>query len=133
MEKKPDRINLPDAEDIPGQEHVKPAPLGELADDTAASDDEEGRPALDEETDLAGEDNVTEEEKEMLDEAANTDPAYRDDRNLRDAALDNRDDDGELLNEATDLDVPGAELDDEGEDIGSEDEANNSYSLGDND
>lgn len=31
-----------------------------------------------------------------------------------------------------DLDVPGAELDDEEEDIGSEDEENNYYSLGDN-
>ena len=41
MEKKPDRINLPDAEDIPGQEHITPAPLGELADTTASSDDEE--------------------------------------------------------------------------------------------
>lgn len=31
---------------------------------------------------------------------------------------------------AQDLDVPGAELDDEKEAIGSEDEENNSYSLG---
>ena len=31
-----------------------------------------------------------------------------------------------------DLDVPGSELDDEEEDIGSEDEENNYYSLGDN-
>ena len=33
----------------------------------------------------------------------------------------------------TDLDVPGSELDDAAEDIGSEDEENNFYSLGDND
>ncbi len=33
----------------------------------------------------------------------------------------------------SDLDVPGSELDDEAEDIGSEDEENNFYSLGDND
>jgi hypothetical protein len=32
----------------------------------------------------------------------------------------------------SDLDVPGAELDDAQEDIGSEDEENNHYSLGDN-
>jgi hypothetical protein len=31
-----------------------------------------------------------------------------------------------------DLDIPGAELDDEQENIGSEDEENNHYSLGDN-
>lgn len=133
MEKKPDRINLPDVEDIPGQEHVTPAPLGELADTTASSDDEEGRGTLDEDTDIAGDSNVSEEEKELLEEAANSDPAFRDDRNLRDSELDERDDDGELLNETEDLDVPGAELDDEGEDIGAEDEENNSYSLGDND
>jgi hypothetical protein len=33
----------------------------------------------------------------------------------------------------SDLDVPGSELDDESENIGSEDEENNFYSLGDND
>lgn len=32
-----------------------------------------------------------------------------------------------------DLDVPGAELDDEQEDLGSEDEENNYYSIGDDD
>jgi len=133
MEKKPDRINLPDAEDIPGQEHITPAPLGELADTTASSDDEEGSAVPEEDEVIAGESNVTDEERELLDEAANTDPAYRDDQNLRNASLDNRDEDGELLDEATDLDVPGAELDDEGEDIGAEDEENNPYSLGDND
>ena len=35
-------INLPDVSDIPGQEHIRPMPLGELADTTASSDDEEG-------------------------------------------------------------------------------------------
>ena len=134
MEKKPDQINLHGVEDIPGQENVKPAPLGELADTTASSDDEEGKGTLDneEETLIAGDSNVTAEERELLDEAANSDPAYRDDQNLRNSSLENRDEDGELLNEADDLDVPGAELDDEGEDIGAEDEENNPYSLGDN-
>ncbi|HSN09849.1 MAG TPA: hypothetical protein VLS85_12495 [Hanamia sp.] len=65
-----------------------------------------------------------------------------DDENLREAALDNRDDDGEVLNEesfqdnisASDLDIPGDELDDTEENIGEEDEENNDYSLGgDND
>ena len=49
---------------------------------------------------------------------------------------DNTDKDGEPLNEASssvdftgeDLDVPGAELDDDNESIGEEDEENNSYS-----
>lgn len=128
MEKKPDQIKLPDVEDIPGQEHVNPAPLGELADTTASSADEE---LPDEEADITGDSNVSDDERELLDEAANSDPDYRDERNLRNARLDERDEDGELLNEE-ELDVPGAELDDDGEDIGAEDEENNSYSLGDN-
>jgi hypothetical protein len=61
-----------------------------------------------------------------------------DDENLREAALDNTDNEGTPLNEgsfkdnvtATDLDVPGAELDDANEEIGEEDEENNDYSLG---
>ena len=128
MEKKPDQIKLPDVEDIPGQEHINAAPLGELADTTSSSADEE---LPDEEADIAGDSNVSDDERELLDEAANSDPVYRDERNLRDARLDERDEDGELLNEE-ELDVPGAELDDDGEDIGAEDEENNSYSLGDN-
>ena len=44
-------IEIPDAEDIPGQEHVIPAPLGELADSTISSDDEEGVGIFDEESD----------------------------------------------------------------------------------
>src|SRR5215211_2297160 len=35
-------IDIPDVKDIPGQENVRPAQLGELADNTASSDDEEG-------------------------------------------------------------------------------------------
>jgi hypothetical protein len=39
----------------------------------------------------------------------------------------------DMLNDVSgdDLDIPGAELDDDQEDIGSEDEENNHYSLGD--
>ncbi|MBD0333434.1 MAG: hypothetical protein ICV66_12345 [Chitinophagaceae bacterium] len=35
-------IDLPDVKDIPGQEFVHVPPLGELADTTISSDDEEG-------------------------------------------------------------------------------------------
>jgi hypothetical protein len=35
-------LDLPDVEDIPGQEHVQAPQLGELADTTASSADEEG-------------------------------------------------------------------------------------------
>lgn len=34
-------IDLPDVSDIPGQEHVHVPPIGDLADTTIASDDEE--------------------------------------------------------------------------------------------
>jgi hypothetical protein len=63
-----------------------------------------------------------------------------DDVRLQTAELDNEDEDGEALNVSTsaddktgrDLDVPGADDDDEMEDIGEEDEENNPYSLSDN-
>ena len=62
----------------------------------------------------------------------------RDDNQLQHAGLDDTDDDGDPLNEASfendlsgdDLDMPGAELDDDNEAIGEEDEENNYYSLG---
>ncbi|RYY40971.1 MAG: hypothetical protein EOO08_03855 [Chitinophagaceae bacterium] len=40
-------IELPDVEDIPGQEFVHAPPLGELGDTTIASDDEEGKGLFD--------------------------------------------------------------------------------------
>ena len=48
---KPDEaiIDLPELRDIPGQEHIHVPPLGELADTTISSDDEEGKGLLDDE------------------------------------------------------------------------------------
>lgn len=40
-------IDLPDVSDIPGQENVHVPPLGELADTTISSDDEEGKGVFD--------------------------------------------------------------------------------------
>ena len=40
-------IDLPDVSDIPGQEHVQVPALGEIADTTISSDDEEGSGLLD--------------------------------------------------------------------------------------
>ncbi len=40
-------IDLPEVKDIPGQENIVPMPLGELADVTISSDDEEGVGVLD--------------------------------------------------------------------------------------
>ena len=90
------------------------------------SEDEE-----DEETDISP------EELELLDASGITGV---DDEQLRTAELDNKDNDGELLNVSSsaddktgrDLDVPGAGEDDDMGDIGEEDEENNPYSLSDN-
>ncbi len=40
-------MDLPEVKDIPGQENIVPMPLGELADTTISSDDEEGVGILD--------------------------------------------------------------------------------------
>lgn len=78
---------------------------------------------------------ISAEERALLDAAGEDD----EERGLHRAELDDRDDDGELLNEVTsstdksgrDLDVPGSDEDDDMEDIGEEDEENNSYSQAD--
>jgi hypothetical protein len=137
-------VKIPDVNEIPGQENFVPAPLGELADNTISSSDEEGDELFDndinEDIRNNSDSNVSRTEKEDLRKAANDMPG--DDENLRDAALDNTDNDGTPLNEgsfkknisATDLDIPGATLDDADEAIGEEDEENNDYSMGaDND
>ena len=134
-------FNLPEVNDIPGQENIKPAPMGDLADETMSSADEEGDSIFDDDIDEDIEEsdssNVSEEEKNDLRISANDLPT-EDDINLRRAALDSTDEDGDPLNESsfkdnltgTGLDVPGAENDDDNEEIGEEDEENNEYSLG---
>lgn len=130
-------IDLPDVEDIPGQENVTPAPLGELADVTISSADEEGDAIFgDDVTSGTSADNVSTEDINNLRRSERS--TSQDDRNLQRAALDSVDDDGVPLNEdsfrrnhtPSDLDVPGASADDRNEEIGSEDEENNEYSLG---
>ncbi len=134
-------IELPELSDIPGQANIVPAPFGEMADVTSSSADEEGDDIFgedgDEVIDENSDSNVSDAEKEDLDNAANDMPSG-DDARLREAALDNADSDGTPLNEGsfkndlsgTDLDVPGSEDDDTDEEIGEEDEENNDYSLG---
>ena len=126
-------MDLPEVKDIPGQEHIHPPKMSAFNDVTVSSDDEEGKGLLDfdEEDD---ESDVSSEESELLENSVNSMGSADDDDQAR-ATLDNTDEDGEPLNEEVDasgkdLDVPGAEDDDENEDIGEEDEENNSYSLG---
>jgi hypothetical protein len=133
-------IDLPDVKDIPGQEFVNAPPIGALGDTTIASDDEEGVGVfdLDDSEDLTPgtEGDVSRGERKALE---NIDyMPTRDENNLVDARMDNTDFQNAPLNErsfgevrtASDLDVPGAEIDDANERIGEEDEENNDYSLG---
>ena len=81
---------------------------------------------------------VSPEERALLDQSIDN-GLSQDNTNLTRAILDNEDQDGVLLNGASnfadfsgdELDVPGAELDDENEMLGEEDEENNSYSQAD--
>ena len=136
---KPDEatLDLPDVKDIPGQEHVRPMPAGEMADTTISSADEEGNGLLDTEKDIVFDrnGNVSSSERDLLQRSSES-MATLDDEQLNSATLDNIDDEGAQLNERSDrsgndLDVPGSEEDDANEKIGEEDEENNSYSLPD--
>lgn len=81
---------------------------------------------------------ISQEERYLMDESMEN-SISKDNENLRRSALDNTDNDGNLLNEDTEgndltgegLDIPGAELDDDDELIGKEDEENNGYSEAD--
>lgn len=113
------------------------------------TDNEEAEQELDERDDVEDDDDlyitsdavdpdsdITEEERIALDRTS-MDVDTPDNENLYAAQQDDTDFDGEKLNEdidvsGADLDVPGAEDDDANEEIGEEDEENNSYSLGDN-
>ena len=132
-------LDLPEVKDIPGQEHVRPMPAGEMADVTISSADEEAVELLSEvnEEDLPRDksSNVTPEERELLRRSSES-MGSEDDEELRKAGLDQTDEDGTPLNETTnlsgdELDVPGSEDDDANEAIGEEDEENNSFSLPD--
>ena len=136
---KPDEgvLNLPDVKDIPGQEHVTPFLPGEMRDTTISSADEEGAGLLDTDEDIVADEtaNVTPVEKELLQRSSES-MASKDDEQWKESQLDKTDEDGMPLNEkinisGSDLDVPGSEADDDNEEIGAEDEENNSYSLSD--
>ncbi len=79
---------------------------------------------------------ISPEERALLDESM-TNSLSADNINLKRAALDNTDEDGDPVNEGSgdltgeDLDIPGSELDNANEEIGEEDEENNMYSRAD--
>src|SRR6187402_829104 len=136
---KPDEgtLDLPEVKDIPGQEHVRPLPPGEMADTTISSSDEEASELLDTDEDILVDKNldITNSERDLLQRSSES-MATLDDEQLNSGDLDKTDDEGEMLNETSDrsgsdLDIPGSEEDDANEKIGEEDEENNSYSLPD--
>lgn len=129
-------LDLPDVKDIPGQEHVRPLPPGEMADTTISSADEEGEGLLETDEEIADQlSNVSEQERALLQQSSESTPSEEAD-DIANASVDNADEDGTPLNEKTDrsgndLDVPGSEEDDANEEIGEEDEENNSFSRPD--
>ena len=130
-------LDLPEVKDIPGQEHVRPLPAGEMADTTISSADEEANALLDTDEDILIDKaaDVSNTERDLLQRSSES-MATTDDEQLNIADLDNTDEEGTMLNErsdrsGSDLDVPGSEEDDADEKIGEEDEENNSYSLPD--
>jgi hypothetical protein len=134
-------LNLPDTRDIPGQEHIHVPPLGELADTTISSDDEEGTGVFEDDMEdettivMGSEDDISGEDKEALESMDNLDVAQEDDAKLMRGVPDNQDAEGDELNEkvnlsGSDLDTAIIDEDDADEEIGEEDEENNPYSLG---
>jgi hypothetical protein len=137
-------IDMPEVSDIPGQEHVHLPSLDAIGDTTASSDDEEGVGLLDDlnedvETEPAdgSEADVSPLEKSLL-ESADEDMPTNDDRQLKESFLDETDEEGDPINEGSmTTDVSGGDLDNGGveadagiEEAGTEDEENQSYSIG---
>jgi hypothetical protein len=143
-------ITLPDVSDIPGQENITSiGPLGEMADTTISSDDEEGvqdgKDLLDDDDDIeivmGTEADVTKEDLLLLGEV-DQDMDMNDDELTSKEGLDDTDFDGDILNEGvsnsssigSELDIPEADGSEPDADaMGQGDEENNYYSLGSDD
>ena len=111
-------IELPDVEDIPGQEHIKVPLFNEFADTTIASDGEEGADIFDRDK---MESNVSEAERSFLQTSATHTSGDEEEEDARNISLDKNDNEGTPLNEGNlltdrfgeDLDLPEAEEVDE--------------------
>lgn len=113
-------IELPDVEDIPGQEHIKVPHFKEFADETIASDGEEGNGLFND--DLEDEEsNVTDVERTLLRKSATQTLNDEEENDVKGMALDSKDNEGAVLNEGNlktdrfgeDLDLPESEEVDE--------------------
>jgi hypothetical protein len=122
-------LDLPDVTDIPGQENIRPPKITEMQDTTISSSDEEGDELFNDGSDFLDEDisvsTVSDEEKKILHDAAEY-TSVEEEEELKEAVVDNKDDDNELLNEnvtykdlgAEDLDIPDDFEDDDDEELG---------------
>ncbi len=144
------RIVLPEVSDIEGQEHVEnAAPLGEIADTTASSDDEEGirngndlwadEEEQEEPIVMGTEADVTPEDLQLLGDP-DQDMDMGEDEAISTEGLDDTDFEGDPLNEGkSDLFTTGSDLDmpvNDGsnplaDSMGQGDEENDYYSLND--
>ncbi len=140
-------MQLPDVNDIPGQEHITNAGVpAAMSGATASSAGEEGDSVFGENDGTASDivmgtsADVTKEDLAMLGDK-NQDMDGGADEAMRNTGLDATDNEGAPLNEDSsqndktgeDLVVPGSNADNAMEDIGEEDEENNYYSLGSSD
>ena len=142
-------LDLPDVNEIPGQEHIHVPRMKEMQDVTIASDDEEGVGIFGDDEDgeddfdeplefTGGDGDVSRMEQGLLAKSADASGSDEDDEIMAISGLDDTDEDGEVLNEGSfdtdasgsDLDTSGTDEDDDLENIGEEDEENNLYSLG---
>lgn len=113
-------IELPDVEDIPGQEHIKVPLFNEYVDTTISSDGEEGVGIFDREK---IESNVSQTERLLLQKSAAQTPGDEEEKDINLISLDKNDNEGIPLNEGNlltdrfgeDLDLPEAEEVDEEE------------------
>lgn len=135
-------FEMPEMNEIPGQNHLVGWVREYETDATISSEDEEGgslwKDPDQDLNELTCE--LTAEELSMLEENASWD--HPNARPFKEGLqLEDTDWEGDPLNESSfntnhtgdDLDIPGADLDDENEKIGEEDEENNYYSQADTD
>ena len=106
-------LDLPDVGDIPGQENrKKTSATSPSSDTTISSADEEGNDILDDEEDIVPDKktNVGSLERKLLDDAY--DPISSDSEPIDQISLDDKDNEGEMLNEdSMDKDLFGKDLD----------------------
>ncbi len=139
-------IDLPDVKDIPGQEFVNVPAIGEMADTTISSADEEGESVFGSDQDVSAapgsaDFDVRPDEREAL-----RDTTYmptRDEDRLRQARMDNVDFQGEPLNEkgfgdgqslsGGDLDIDADDANAQSDAMGQGDEENQLFSESDTD